>query len=44
MAYLEATDAPQYLIDELESLMVARDSDEAKIEKGTICVGDSYIL
>lgn len=44
-AYLEATDAPQELRDELESLMVARASDEVKIEGETIATKNgAYIV
>lgn len=43
-AYLEATDAPQELRDKLESLMVARASDEIKIAEGVTQVGDSLIV
>lgn len=42
--YLEAADAPQELIDKLESVIVARLSDEVKITEGVVQVGDSYIL
>ena len=44
LTYLEATDAPQELRDRLESVIVARVSDEAKIDQGVVKVGDSYIL
>jgi hypothetical protein len=44
LSYLEATDGPQELIDELESLIVARDSDEVKIAEGVVQVGDSLIV
>ncbi|MEG4419374.1 hypothetical protein QUA70_12295 [Microcoleus sp. LAD1_D5] len=42
--YLEATDAPQELIDELESVIVARASDEVKIAEGVTRVGDSFVV
>lgn len=42
--YLEATDAPEELRDKLESLMVARASDEVKIAEGIVQVGDSYVV
>lgn len=44
LSYLEATEAPQELIDKLESVIVVRLSDEVKIAEGTVKVGDSYIL
>lgn len=44
MAYLEATDAPEELRDELESLIVQRDSDEIKIAEGVAQVGESFIV
>jgi hypothetical protein len=43
--YLEATDAPQELRDELESLMVARASDEVRIAEGVLVTkGGSYVV
>lgn len=42
--YLEASEAPQELIDKLESVIVARLCDEVKITEGVLQVGDSYIL
>jgi hypothetical protein len=43
--YLEATDAPQELQDELESLMVARASDEVRVsESVTVAKGGSYVV
>ena len=44
LSYLEASQAPQELIDKLESVIVARLSDEVKITEGVVQVGDSYIL
>ena len=44
MAYLEATNASQELMDELEALMVVRDSDEIRMEEGVARVKDSYIV
>jgi len=34
--YLEANDAPEELVKELESLLVARASDEVRIESGVV--------
>ena len=42
--YLEASEAPQHLIDKLESAIVTRLCDEVKITKGVVQVGDSYVL
>ena len=42
--YLEATDAPEELRDKLESLIVARDSDEVKITDGVVQVGNSFVV
>lgn len=42
--YLEATDAPVDLRDKLESLIVARDSDEVRIAEGVVKVGNSYVV
>lgn len=44
LAYLEATDAPEDLREELESLIVQRASDEMKIADGVIQVGESLIV
>lgn len=44
LAYLEATDAPEELRDELESLIVQRASDEVKIAEGVVQVGGSFIV
>ena len=44
LSYLEASDAPQELIDKLESVIVVRLSNEIKIAEGVVRVGDSYIL
>lgn len=44
LACLEATDAPEELRDELESLIVRRDSDEVKIAEGVAQVGESFIV
>lgn len=44
-AYLEATDAPQELRDKLESLVVARLSDEVKLADGVVRTKDgAYII
>lgn len=44
LAYLEATDAPEHLRDQLESLILQRASDEIKIAEGVVQVGDSLIV
>lgn len=44
-AYLEATNAPQELQDKLESLVVARLSDEVKLADGVVKTkGGAYII
>ncbi|MEZ2278070.1 MAG: hypothetical protein ACBR12_14285 [Microcoleus sp.] len=42
--YLEVADVPEELRDKLESLIVARDSDEVKIAEGVARIGDSYVV
>ncbi len=42
--YLEATDAPQELIDKLESAIVARASDDVKIAEAVVQVGESFVI
>lgn len=44
LGYLEATDAPQELIDKVESAIVARASDEVRITEGVTQVGESFIV
>ncbi|MEG4251083.1 hypothetical protein [Microcoleus sp. Pol10D4] len=44
LEYLEATSAPQELIDKLESLIVTRASDEERIDKGVTKAGNSWIV
>lgn len=45
LAYLDATDAPEELRDELESLIVQRVSDEDKLATGVIKTkGGAYIV
>lgn len=44
LAYLEATDAPEHLRDQLESLIVQRASDEVKITEGVTQVGESFVI
>ena len=44
LAYLESTDAPQELIDKVESAIVARVFDDAKIAEGVSQVGESFIV
>lgn len=43
LVYLEVAGAPEDLRDRLESLIVQRASDEAKLEQG-VKVGDSWIF
>ena len=42
--YLEITDAPQELIDKLESVIVTRLSDDVKIAECVSQVGESFII
>lgn len=42
--HLESTDAPQELIDKVESAIVARVFDDAKIGEGVSQVGESFIV
>jgi hypothetical protein len=44
LAYLETTDAPEQLRDQLESLIVQRASDEVKIAEGVTQVGESFVV
>ena len=44
LSYLETTDAPEELRDKLESLIMARASDEVKIAEGVIQVGESFLV
>lgn len=42
--YLEATNAPDELIDEVFTLIVRHTYDELKIDKGIAKIGDSFII
>lgn len=42
--YLETSDAPQELIDKVESAIVARVFDDVRIIDGVTAIGDSYIV
>jgi hypothetical protein len=44
LGYLEATDAPDELIDEVFTLIVRHTYDEIQINKGIAKVGDSFIV
>ncbi|MEG4484827.1 hypothetical protein [Microcoleus sp. D2_18a_B4] len=44
LGYLEATNAPQELIDKVESAIVARVFDDVRIAEGVTQVGDSFIV
>ena len=44
LAYLESTDAPQELIDKVESAIVARVVDDAKIAERVSQVGESFVI
>lgn len=44
LGYLEATNAPQELIDKVESAIVARVFDDVKIAEGVTQVGESFIV
>lgn len=44
LSYLETTEAPQELIDKLESAIVVRASDDVKIAEGVVQVGESFVV